>query len=51
MKVSSFRSSVAPPNMVITTRLTHSMLSTLRCLAHIQPICTKVAPIATAVAT
>jgi hypothetical protein len=50
MNVSSCRNSVMPPNTVITTRLTHSMPSTLRPRINTHPIWTKVATMATAVA-
>ena len=50
MKVSSWNQIVAPPNTTITTRLIHSIVSTLRPRASSPPTCISEATIATAVA-
>ncbi|MNT45270.1 hypothetical protein D3C72_1818450 [compost metagenome] len=50
MKVSLCSTRVAPPNTAMISRLTHCIGSTLRWRNQTQPICSTVAPMATAVA-
>ena len=50
MNVGLWKNRVKPPNTTMIVRLTHNMVSTLRCLTQTMAICANVATIVTAVA-